>query len=88
MIQPFRNRLKDRSGVKNWPLWSSVPNRFEYQVLGEVRAMVLASKLNVTELRSRILIVVRLINFAAGASRVGKSHGNTDKMYASRWRPL
>jgi len=65
MNQPFRNGLKDRSGVHNWPPRSSVPNRFEYQVLGEVRAMVHARKLNITELRRRILIVVRLIIYAA-----------------------
>jgi len=65
MNQPFRNRMKHRSAAQSWLPWSSVPNRFDYQVLGEVRAMVHASKLNITELRSRILIVVILIIYAA-----------------------
>jgi hypothetical protein len=47
------------------PRGQSVPNLFGYHVLGEVRAMVHASKLNIRELGRRILIVVRLIIHAA-----------------------
>jgi hypothetical protein len=63
--QPFHNRLKDRGGAQNWPPRLSVPNRFVYQVLYEVRVMVHASKLNISELRRGILIVVTLIIHAA-----------------------
>ena len=61
MNQSFRNGLEDWGGAKNWHTRSSVSNRFGYQVLVEVSAIVHASKLNIKKLRRRILIVERLI---------------------------
>ena len=65
MNQPFPNSLNERGCAQNWRPRSSVPNRFGYQVLGDVRAMVHASKLNIRELCRGILIIVRLIIHAA-----------------------
>jgi len=65
MNQLFRNRLNDRGGAQNCPLRSSVPKWFDYEALGKVGAMTHENKLNIRELRRRILIVVRIIIHAA-----------------------
>jgi hypothetical protein len=83
----FPNRWIGCDGAQNWPPWSLDLNPLDYHVLGYMKAMVYAHKVNIREeLLQQILSAARRINNVAVFRKVTSSLATSQKMHPSRQR--